>query len=401
MKTARVPADASSGRRAQPVRQARTNPSRANSGLGRSVGARDASGGGGAGNDGEEQTEIYPAITHFADAITALPRELVRHFTLLKEVDAKIFAPEEALGQLITAALNYPLPQPRHNPHQIQAAGSASLGGSANASINGSVIKSRSNPTPDAIDGYDRATAVYDPENLRRRQLFRQCAYTIQEMFVSLDEKNHVISTATEALDKHMSRLNDCLPYVEKEVSDEARYGSTTHWAYSENRIHNKTNDRSRRETANVNALTNAAAAAAAEEAAARSDARKQAMLAKKGRQQHVDSDFDDHHDNRKGEKRPHGNTKKGRPADSNAASAATNGGAHGNPPSKRRKVDKGPSGGAVMERSLSAVFGANGTVTKGKANSPRQTPVPDPKKRSKAVATTNAQPRKRYVSSL
>jgi hypothetical protein len=398
MKTVRpVPVGTSSSRRAQPVRQTRTNPPRAYSGIGRSFGARDASGGG-AGNDDEEHTEIYPAITHFADAITALPRELVRHFTLLKEVDAKIFAPEEALGQLVEAALNYPFPQPRHNQVTLQAVGSASLGGSSNASISGSVTKGPNASTPDVIDKYDRATAIYDPENLPRRHLFRQCAYTMQEMLVSLDEKNHVISTATEALDKHISRLNDCLPYVEGEISEEARYGSTKHWAYAENRAH-KPNDRSRRETANVNSLTNAAATAAAEEAAARSDARKQAMLMKKGRQQHVDSDFDDHHDNRKGDKRPHGNSKKGRPTDSNTGAAAANSGVHNNPPpSKRRKVEKGPSGGAVMERSLSAAYGTNGTASKGKINSPGETPVPDPKKRSKAAATTNGQPRKRCV---
>lgn len=253
----------------------------------------------------------------------------------------------------------------------------------------------------DDTDNPDRASAVYDADNLPRRQLFRQCAYTMQEMLVSLDEKNHVISTATEALDKHLARLTDCLPFVEGEISDEARHGNTKHWAYPENRVVNKPNERSRRENANVNHLTNAAAAAAAEEAAARSDARKQAMLAKKGRAQLAESDFDDNTDHRKdNNKRPHGNTKKGRPADTSNSGATTNGGgAHGNPPSKRRKVDKGPNGGAVMERSISSVYGSNGVGPKGKTNSPRGTPLPDPKKRSKAAATTNGQPRKRYAT--
>ncbi|KFY46369.1 hypothetical protein V495_02532 [Pseudogymnoascus sp. VKM F-4514 (FW-929)] len=400
MRTARqAPPDTSSGRRAQPVRQTRANPPRAHSGLGRSFGARDASGR--ISPDEDEQTEIYPAITHFADAITALPRELVRHFTLLKEVDAKIFAPEEALVQLVETALNHPLPARSQSTDRLQITDSTPTPGSVPMSVNGSIAYGRNTGMPDDADNPDRATAVYDADNLPRRQLFRQCAYTMQEMLVSLDEKNHVISTATEALDKHLARLTDCLPFVEGEISEEARHGNTKHWAYTENRVVNKPNERSRRENANVNHLTNAAAAAAAEEAAARSDARKQAMLAKKGRAQLAESDFDDNTDHRKDNKRPHGNTKKGRPADTSNSGGTTNGGgAHANPPSKRRKVEKGPNGGAVMERSISSVYGSNGTGAKGKANnSPRGTPLPDPKKRSKAAATTNGQPRKRNAA--
>ncbi|OBT39440.1 hypothetical protein VE00_09832 [Pseudogymnoascus sp. WSF 3629] len=399
MRTARqMPPDTSSGRRAQPVRQTRANPPRAHSGLGRSFGARDASGR--ISPDEEEQTEIYPAITHFADAVTALPRELVRHFTLLKEVDAKIFAPEEALVQLVETALNHPLPARSQSTDRLQITDSTPTPGSVPMSVNGSIANGRNTSMLDDTDNPDRATAVYDADNLPRRQLFRQCAYTMQEMLVSLDEKNHVISTATEALDKHLARLTDCLPFVEGEISEEARHGNTKHWAYTENRVVPKPNERSRRENANVNHLTNAAAAAAAEEAAARSDARKQAMLAKKGRQQLPESDFDDNTDHRKDNKRPHGNTKKGRPADTSNSGATTNsGGAHGNPPSKRRKVDKGPNGGAVMERSISSVYGSNGVGAKGKTNSPRGTPLPDSKKRSKAAATTNGQPRKRTAA--
>lgn len=393
-----MPPDTSSGRRAQPVRQTRANPPRAHSGLGRSFGARDASGR--ISPDEEEQTEIYPAITHFADAITALPRELVRHFTLLKEVDAKIFAPEEALVQLVETALNHPLPARSQSTDRLQITDSTPTPGSGPMSVNGSIANARNTSIPDDADNPDRATAVYDADNLPRRQLFRQCAYTMQEMLVSLDEKNHVISTATEALDKHLARLNDCLPFVENEISEEARHGNTKHWAYTENRVVTKPNERSRRENANVNHLTNAAAAAAAEEAAARSDARKQAMLAKKGRAQLPESDFDDNTDHRRDNKRPHGNTKKGRPVETSNSGGTTNGAAaHGNPPSKRRKVEKGPTGGAVMERSLSSVYGSNGVAAKGKANSPRGTPLPDTKKRSKAAATTNGQPRKRYVT--
>ncbi|KAF3343571.1 hypothetical protein VdG2_08365 [Verticillium dahliae VDG2] len=102
MKSAKPPSvDGPSSRRSQPVRQARTNPSRV-SNLRGPIGGRDSLPGA---SSSDQPIDIFPAVTHFADAITALPKELVRHFTLLKEVDAKIFAPEETLFNLVDAAM--------------------------------------------------------------------------------------------------------------------------------------------------------------------------------------------------------------------------------------------------------------------------------------------------------
>jgi hypothetical protein len=47
---------------------------------------------------------FYPALAHFTDAITALPREFRRHNSLLKEVDAKAWALEDNLMQLLKAS---------------------------------------------------------------------------------------------------------------------------------------------------------------------------------------------------------------------------------------------------------------------------------------------------------
>ena len=48
---------------------------------------------------------FYPALTHFSDAVTALPREFRRHHSLLKEVDAKAWALEENLVRLLTESV--------------------------------------------------------------------------------------------------------------------------------------------------------------------------------------------------------------------------------------------------------------------------------------------------------
>ncbi|TVY57959.1 hypothetical protein LSUE1_G009265, partial [Lachnellula suecica] len=400
MKTAKaLPADLSGSRRAQPLRQTRTNPPRSSIPGARAFASRGSL-------DGLEEKgiEIFPAITHFADAMTALPQNIMQHFTLLKEVDAKIFAPEKELGRLVDHALNAPPPERRPHVEPQHALGPTSAPMSAQGSVNGSIINGRPASVASVPDA-DVLHAAYDPANIPRRQLFQQCAYTMQNMLVSLDEKNHVISTAAEALNKQLARIDDCWPHVEMEVSEEAKYGSNTHWAYLENRIAKTgSGGGSRSHIQSVNNLS-AAGQQVAEEAAARSDARKQALLAKKSNKHpHGESDFDDHHDGRHKEKKLHGNSKIRKAADASrdVGLGITNGGAtNGNAP-KRRKVEKGPSGGVVMERAMSGVFGTNGTATKGKASSPRETPGPDgPKKRSRGGGTTNGQTRKRHAISF
>ncbi|KAI1311128.1 hypothetical protein F5Y03DRAFT_322009 [Xylaria venustula] len=393
MKTAKpTQADAPgpSSRRSQPVRQTRTNPPRTTSGPSRAVARRESLGG----SQGHDQPiDIFPAITHFTDAITSLPKDIVRHFTLLKEVDAKIFAPEEALFQFVDAALKSSPPEPRSARDGSSSVAPASTPMSAQNSASGHALGGH--PAPGSLNE-SQASAAFDPSNLPRRKLFLHTAYKIQEMLVSLEEKNHVISTANEALSKHLSRINDVWPYLETEFSDEAKWGSTTHWAYPENRI-NRANqaERSRRDGAAV--ITAAAQQLQVEEAAARSDARKQALMAKKGlKNQHQDSDADDHDNKQKGEpaKKAQGGGKARKGAESVTpvglgitAGASTN----GNPPSKRRKVEnstKVVNGGQAMERAMSSVYGSN--APKPKTTSPRATPVPEPTKKRKALPTAN-----------
>ena len=409
MKTAKPPqpdsGSSSSSRRAQPVRQTRANPPRA-SGLSRTSSARESLGGG---HGHDQPIDIFPAITHFTDAITALPKDLVRHFTLLKEVDAKIFAPEEALSQLVDAALNSNnsnTSDPRPNHDASSSVAPVSTPASAHNSTTGAPVNGN-HPSGSSTDDNYHAT-VFDSGNIPRRQLYRQTAYKIQEMLVSLEEKNHVMATAYDALSKHTGRMDDVWPHLESEFSDEAKWGSTMHWAYPENRL-NRANqaERSRRDGA---ATITAAAQQLAEEAAARSDARKQAVLAKKGlksQQQHQDSDADDHEHKQKPDntkKSQGGGSKSRKTADAAAApvglgitGAAT---VNGNPPSKRRKVEnnKTANNGQAADRAMSTVFGNN--TTKAKTSSPRATPAPtEPPKKRKALPTSNSAAKKRFVA--
>ena len=403
MKSAKPsPVDASAHRRAQPVRQTRTNPPRSSATTARSGGGRDAAN---AGRLGDHPIDIFPAITHFADTITALPKELVRHFTLLKEVDAKLFAPEEQLFKLVAAATSAPVPELRSNNDASSIAAPTSAPMSAQNSSSGAVTTTQWAPSTD--DPSASASGVFDPSNIPRRQLFRQTAFKIQEMLVSLEEKNHVISTANEALQRQLVRVEDVWPYLENEFSDEAKWGSSTHWAYPENRNSKASNaERARRDGA---AAISAAAQALADEAAARSDARKQAVQAKRNQKnQHHDSDADESIGRHKGEGSKKSQGSKARKTAAAAVVGADGVGlgtsatlsTNGNPPQKRRKVEKTPVGGEPMERAMSSVFG--NSAPKAKTSSPRGTPAPDggPKKR-KALPSGSGQAKKKYAFSL
>ena len=105
----------------QSARQTRTNPSRTSKTLGRSSFAY----GHGSMSDAPPTPTVphgfYPALTHFTDAITALPREFRRHNSLLKEVDAKAWALEENLLQLLKVSSETQAVQHPPNPAPIVA----------------------------------------------------------------------------------------------------------------------------------------------------------------------------------------------------------------------------------------------------------------------------------------
>lgn len=97
------------------VRQTRTNPSRVSKTAARTFPYHSQP----SASDTPVPHGLYPALTHFTDAITALPREFRRHNSLLKEVDAKAWALEDNLHQLLlTASDSPPVPFPP-NPAPI------------------------------------------------------------------------------------------------------------------------------------------------------------------------------------------------------------------------------------------------------------------------------------------
>ena len=207
--------------RRQPIRQTRTNPARTSTNAVQSQAGPLAQA-----SDGDRNANpgFYPAITHFTDAITALPKEMIRHYTMLKEVDAKTHGPEALLGQYLHAALKAP------GPFQQQTSRTqANIAGNSSHKANSNGLAAADNMANEA-----QLNALDDPVNLARRGHFSNMRLAMIEMLQTLDEKNHVLNTAIDSLDKQMKRCNSSYPYIEDEISEEARYGSLTHWAYTE-----------------------------------------------------------------------------------------------------------------------------------------------------------------------
>ncbi|KIW02454.1 uncharacterized protein PV09_06264 [Verruconis gallopava] len=318
----------------------------------------------------DAQPGFFPAIQHFTDAIDALPKEIIRHFSMLKEVEAKLHAPDEQVRRLAAAIIDLP-PVTRNKPPPHAYFPSLSARNSVDGSRHGSVVGNS------ASDGtFNDSDDVADRE---RQALFYNLNVNIATMAPALDEKIAVLATANQQLQRQLDRMMSSYLHIPEEISDEARLGNPKHWAYVTDKETKKAPERSRREVATTNTLA-AAAAAVEGEFASRSEARREAVAARKSRTQQIDSDFDDRPAPRKGP-----NKAKKTAEDPKSVGLGISNGVTG--PNKRKKV----AAAVPMERSGSSALG---NTSRANQASPRETPDVAPKKRSKPGPA----PKKRVV---
>ena len=324
------------------------------------------------------QPGFFPAITHFTDAVDALPKEMMKHFSMLKEVEAKVHPQDAELRRITNQIAQLPAP-PRSNLHIHEGHfPGLSIHNSLNGSRNASVQSFTPLQLPSVGSQTGSADAQPEPE---RRRLFGELNKTVREMAPMLDEKIAVLTTANETLKSQLRRMESSYVHVSEEISPEARWGSITHWAYVTDKESKKSGpERSRRDAAGANSLAAAAAAIEGDFAASRSEARREAMHAKKSRKQQIDSDFDD------APTRKIAKTKKVAVTRTDdiryrVGLGITNGTGG---PGKKRKTATAP----VMERSISAAI-------HGRLVSPRDTPGADIGKKRKAAP--GPAPKKRF----
>ena len=374
-----------SSNRRQPVRQTRTNPTRTATNA-----FQPRTSLGGPPTEIEAPPGFCPAITHFTDCITALPKEMIRHYTMLKEVDAKIYGPEEMLGQLVTVALKTPAP-----PKQLPVLSKPDLirTNTEGTEITAGSASDGTAPSQARVPSLSGSSEDPNTPDVARRRMFGNLRLVLGEMLSTLDEKNHVMLTAMDSLDRQLARCDSSYPYIANEISEEVRLGSKTHWAYRERTKATTAAERTTRQLAHTTAIQEA------EGPAARSEVRREALAARKQRNQHVDSDFDERALQPAAKK--NGTAHKGRkmaetfPQEGHAL-GITNGGALVGPPNKRRRVEK-TVGGLPMQRAMSGVYGSSTGSARANAGSPKDTPIPDPsRKRGRAAGIMNGNGRKR-----
>lgn len=227
-------------------------------------------------------------------------------------------------------------------------------------------------------------------------------------MLGALDEKNHVMSTANDILDKQLARCESSFRHLGNEISDEARFGSSTHWAYIAKTAQKKGTlavERNRRDGANPTT----GAGPEHDGVVSRSEMRREALAARKNRNHQPDPEFDDGRSAAQTTTRKAQTNGKGRkaveaPSVANGTGVGlgiANGPSPVGPPSKRRKVEKPGAGatavGVPTERAMGTVYGPNGTAAKRGSRSPRNTPTAETaKKKGRTTGPANGTARGR-----
>ncbi|KAG9695481.1 hypothetical protein KCU95_g4614, partial [Aureobasidium melanogenum] len=362
--------DTNPGRR-QSARQPRTSTSRPINYYARTFGQLDNND-----NQDPEPPGFFPAVQYFADSIAALPREVQRHITLMKEVEAKVYGPTEALKFLTSSILNKPAPLSRNQPSSPRLL-SFTAPPSATASLAGSVVNGNQPLTFDQRVQDDLESQQDEQADHARRAEFQSLRHVIGNMITNLDEKNVVMAEANRALAQQLARLDSVMPHIENEISEESRLGSLTHWAYQDNRTKKQTtttqSERNRRDVAATSSLAAAAAAVHDQDiAAARGEARRETK--KTNRAQAMDSDFDD----RPTKRAQTGKSRKNADAEPKGSGLGIANGTASAATTKRRKVEKAPAAASApaMERSASNMSNVTKAARGAGNTTPRSTPA-------------------------
>ena len=350
--------------------------------------------------DDNDPPGFYPALQFFTDAVTALPKEMARQFTVMNEAQAKIHAPDERFQDMVDALLEMPVPASKGGDGGernglaslgrglLSFTGNNSMSGSASASVVNGGIAGNSNAA--SVNGDDENAE----EDMARRQKHHELCMVLKEMLPNMEEKNNGLLEVIRRLNLQLSRIDSVMPHIDEEISEEARYGSMTHWAYSDNRQKKQppATGMNRRDVAATNSLAAAANAIHETEIAqARREATRETAREKhKGRTKDmVDSDFDDK------PKKTHAKVAKSKAAAQPGPSGL--GISASGEPVKRRKVDKGLAAPA-MERSASGPGkGAKGAAAKEGA---RSTPNVEPTKKTAKAKPVPAPLKRKGVNS-
>lgn len=150
--------------------------------------------------------ELLPGLNDISDAFEALPLELIKYFTLLKEIDAKYINSVPIINHNIKSYLDK-----LHDESETGTLGSTETQAAPNGAANGK-----------------DSEAPQKNMQLRRLTLIRN---KLHEIVPCLEEKMHVASVATDVLHKHIYRINNDYKLIihNNEIPESIRIGPLNH----------------------------------------------------------------------------------------------------------------------------------------------------------------------------
>ena len=317
--------------------------------------------------------------------------------TMLNETEGKAYQHDRAVSAIFDSIDKLPKPPQQPSIERSQAFLYLSIANSTAASLSGSAVDGIIPQRPQSLltaGSQSSDPNTVDEQAHERQEMFRRLRDHLIHLTSILDEKNMVLSAANDTLSRQVARLESSFPYIENEVSEEARLGSNTHWALPHMKEMRRANGGvTERPKRDIQAANNLAAAAAQFHerdiaiAATRSEARREAMLAKRNRAPHnLDSDVEDRTVLRKAAV-----TGKVRKAAENLTDARASAVGSGGPSHKKRRVEKATV--VPGERAMGAAL--NGRLGTGRA-SPRDTPLLEASKKKNKPLPANVAPKKK-----
>lgn len=165
--------------------------------------------------------DLLPGLNDILDAFEAMPIDLAKYFTLLKEIDAKCITTVPRLNRQIDEYVD--LLHAEEVPHQDELDMKASAVG-ANGKSNPS---DQSGPKEKESNGTSES-----PDDDKRRRL-KRIMKCFNDVIPCLEEKMHVTSVAADVLAKHLYRIdNDYRVIVgNNEIPELVRIGPLNHRA--------------------------------------------------------------------------------------------------------------------------------------------------------------------------
>ncbi|ODV65560.1 hypothetical protein HYPBUDRAFT_143248 [Hyphopichia burtonii NRRL Y-1933] len=142
--------------------------------------------------------ELLPGLNDISDAIEALPMDLIKYFTLLKEIDAKCINTVPVINHQIKSYIENLHPKPINSLEENQET------------------------------NQEEFTPMNNSNKFKRLTNIRN---KIHEVIPCLEEKMHVTSVATDLLHKHLYRINNDYKLIinNNEIPESIRIGPLNH----------------------------------------------------------------------------------------------------------------------------------------------------------------------------